>query len=81
MDTRHMIHERGNTLTVGTHDGGTPRDAHHTMNEDLATAPQGCLNKETRAGQVDKEILVLGILHRNDHGVGLRIKGMFCADR
>jgi hypothetical protein len=51
------------------------------MNEDLATAAEGCLNEVTRAGEVDKQVLILGVLHRYDHGVGLRIKGMFCADR
>lgn len=71
----------GEKLTVGTNDGGTPRYAHHTMNEDFSTAAQGSLDEETRVGKVDKEILILRVLHRDNHGVGLRIKGMFCAHR
>lgn len=49
----------GNKLTVGTNDGGTPRYTHHTMNEDLSTTAQGCLDEETRVGKVDKEIFIL----------------------
>lgn len=71
---------RGNKLTVGANDGGTPRDAHHTMNEDFSTTAEGCLDEETRVGKVDQEIVILGVLHRNNHRIGLRIKGMFCAD-
>lgn len=48
-----LMHGR-NTLTVGANDGGTPGDTHHTMNEDLATAIEGCLDEETRVGKVDE---------------------------
>ena len=82
MDTLAHDHVSGeNELTVGANDGGTPRDAHHTMNEDPATAAEGRLDEETCAREVDENILVLGILHSNDHGVGLRVKRVFCADR
>lgn len=48
-----------NKLTVGTNDGGTPGDTHHTVNKDFSITAEGCLNEETRIGKVDKEILIL----------------------
>ena len=50
------------------------------MNEDLATTTECCLDELARVGEVDKDILIFRVLHRNDHGIGTRIERVFDTD-
>lgn len=71
---------RGGGLTVGANDGGTSRNAHHTVNKDPATRAECFLDKVTRVGKVDQDILIFRVLDGNNHIIGLRIERMFYAD-
>jgi hypothetical protein len=50
-------------LTIRCNHGGTPRDAHTTVNQDAASVVHSILYEATRVRKVDEDVCVFRILH------------------
>jgi len=49
--------------------GGAPRDAHITVNQNVASVVQGLLDEATCVREVDKDVIVFRVLHGYNHVV------------
>jgi len=50
-------------LTICTNHGGTTRNSHDTMNQNLPAGIEGVLDEGACDGQMDQQILKLGVLY------------------